>query len=290
MSYPENFNINPTGHNSVFLVDENNVPYGVKHVNNKPRVSAMPYTFDIAEGNVSGHAGWSKLGFNSDIQSTEEVVSPQGGTYAFPSAGMQMTVTSSSAEDDPVKADTNPGTGVYSITIYYLDTDWAEQSEVVTLNGTAGVDTVATNIYRIQNVRAKTAGTGLKAAGNISVKGKVDTLTYGYIAAGNTRMRQLVWTVPVGKTLYVTSANVYCIHTAANKVGTITLRASYDDKAGTRLTNGIMMPYAEAILADSPIAVQYTVPKKFVEKVDLMLVGKSTGTASIAVALYGWLE
>jgi len=37
------------------LVDENGVIYGVRQVNNKPRVSAMPYTYDIAEGNIPDH-------------------------------------------------------------------------------------------------------------------------------------------------------------------------------------------------------------------------------------------
>ncbi len=33
--------------------DETGTAYGIKHVNNKPRVSSMPYLFDIAEGIVS---------------------------------------------------------------------------------------------------------------------------------------------------------------------------------------------------------------------------------------------
>lgn len=31
------------------LVDENGLPYGVKHVNNKPRVSSVDYLYDILE-------------------------------------------------------------------------------------------------------------------------------------------------------------------------------------------------------------------------------------------------
>ena len=273
------------------MVDEYERPYGVKHVKNKPRVSSMPYLYDIAEGNVANHWAWSKIGFNSDVQTAEEIISPQGGTYAFPTAKMQMTVISSNDQDDPAVTGTGvAGTGVYSVTIYYLDNDYIEMYETVTLNGQTTVDTKATDILRIQNVRVTSAGTGLKAAGNISVKGKLDTITYGYIALGNTRQRQFAWTVPAGRTLYIVQANVYCIHTAANKTATITLRASYDDKAGKRLTNGILMPYAEAILADTPIPVTYTVPKRLPEKVDVICVGKSTGTASIAIAMAGWTE
>lgn len=44
------------------LYDENGVAYGVKHINNKPRVSSMPYLYDIAEGNVAYHVRFSKIG------------------------------------------------------------------------------------------------------------------------------------------------------------------------------------------------------------------------------------
>jgi hypothetical protein len=276
---------------AIRFVDEVGFAYGVKQISNKPRVSAMPYQYDIAEGNVPGHSGWSKMGFNSDIQTAEEVVAPQGGAYVFPDAPQHMHVVSSSVEDDPAVAGTGAaGTGAYTVTLYYLDSMWLEKSETITLNGQTAVETVSQDIYRVQNMRVNTTGTGLKPAGGISVKNHGETITYGFIAAGNTRQRQFVWTVPFGKTLYITQANVYCVHTAANKVGTITLRASFDDKTGLRLASGMMMAYAEAILADAPISVTYTMPKKFSEKVDIMVVGKSTGTASIALTMAGWTE
>lgn len=54
------------------LVDENGLPYGVKHVNNKPRVSSVDYLYDIAEGNVSDHDPWTKIGYNDNIGLTQE--------------------------------------------------------------------------------------------------------------------------------------------------------------------------------------------------------------------------
>ena len=52
---------------AIQFVDEAGVPYGVKHVENKPRVSCIPYLYDIAEGNVPGHEGQRILGFNTGI-------------------------------------------------------------------------------------------------------------------------------------------------------------------------------------------------------------------------------
>lgn len=268
------------------LRDENGVAYGVKHVNNKPRVSSMPYLYDIAEGNVANHSAWSKIGYNPDIQSAEETVTPQGGVYAFPTAGMQMTLESSDNTQDKAG-----GTGALTVTIYYLDSNYAEKSETVTLNGTTKADTAGTDIFRVNNMRVATTGTNYKPVGNLSLKGKVDTLTYGYIRAGYTRQRQMVYTVPASKNLYIVFASAYAVHTAANKACILTLRATYDEKAGVLLTAGkFFMPFWEALLVDAPAIADYPMPLRFPAKTDLMVVGSSTGTATTTIALRGWLE
>jgi hypothetical protein len=88
---------------SIKLKDENGVAYGVKHINNKPRVSSMPYLYDIAEGNVADHVRFTKIGYapsmaanvNTDVWS----YSGTQAVYLFPTAAQQMEVTSSNAAD-----------------------------------------------------------------------------------------------------------------------------------------------------------------------------------------------
>ena len=58
--------------NAMRLIDESGYAYGIRKIDNKPRVSAMPYTYDIAEGNISDHYAWAKIGFNAAIGVTEE--------------------------------------------------------------------------------------------------------------------------------------------------------------------------------------------------------------------------
>jgi len=84
---------------SINFLDELGVPYGIKQIDNKPRVSSMPYTYDIAEGNVSGHSGLFKIGYNPDVTTTEEDLWSAGGTYVWPTAEQQMEVVSGSATD-----------------------------------------------------------------------------------------------------------------------------------------------------------------------------------------------
>jgi hypothetical protein len=71
----------------------------LKFVDGKPRVSAMRYTYDIAEGNVSGHTPWSKIGYTPTLNTTESDVWSAAGVYVFPPSAMQMEVISSSAVD-----------------------------------------------------------------------------------------------------------------------------------------------------------------------------------------------
>ena len=91
----------------ILFTDEDGVSYGVKQIDGKMRVSSMPYLYDVAEGNVSGHESWTKIGYNGDVDVGTEDMIAQGGTYVFPAAAIQMDIVSSSAEDDPAKADTN---------------------------------------------------------------------------------------------------------------------------------------------------------------------------------------
>jgi len=82
------------------LVDENGTPYGVKHIENKIRVSAMPYLFDIAEGNVSGHDDFTKIGYNPLGSTTEQDIWSAGGLYVFPLAEQAMELVSGNNTQD----------------------------------------------------------------------------------------------------------------------------------------------------------------------------------------------
>ena len=208
-----------------------------KSVNAKARVSSMPYTYDIAEGNVPSHTLFSKYAINDDIDSAnEEDIWCVGGNYTWPSAATLMAVISSSAEDDPAKADTSAGTGIWSVRVYYLDTSFVEHTVDVALNGTAEVNIDAIDIYRVNRIRPLTMGTGLKAAGNIDIKGRNPVSTiFSRIATGFTKGRQLIQTVPYGKTLYLYRVSGSIGGTTAPKYGRFVLKSTWDDISHTRM-------------------------------------------------------
>lgn len=83
------------------FIDESGTPYGIKHVQNKPRVSSMPYTYDIAEGNIPDHESWSKMGVNSAlVASTEADLWSGSGVISYPTAAMGLEFLSSNNTDD----------------------------------------------------------------------------------------------------------------------------------------------------------------------------------------------
>ena len=82
------------------LVDELGAAYGVKHISNKPRVSSMPYLYDIAEGNVAGHEPFEKIGYSLVTGTTvKDVWSYTDTTINLPTTGTAMEVYTNNAQD-----------------------------------------------------------------------------------------------------------------------------------------------------------------------------------------------
>jgi len=245
----------------------------------------MPYTYDIAEGNISGHTPWTKTGYNPNVGTTQETVWSYSTEYVFPAAAMQMEVVSSdNTQDKP------GGTGALSVYMVYLDGNYIEHTETLTLNGTTAVPTVATDIYRVNNVRCASVGTGGKPVGNITLRGVGGGSTYSYMLAGYTRARNSVYTVPAGKTLFINSIMFSCAD--ATKGVRFINQATYDNMADTILTPGIFfMPYTEATLYNNVMVKVLEVPTKLPEKTDIRVSVISGQAGALAdVQLKGWLE
>jgi hypothetical protein len=274
--------------NAMRFIDEEGYSYGVKHINNKPRVSDMPYLYDVAEGNVPGHSSWEKYAINDDVDlAAEEDVWCVGGNYVFPAAKMGMEVVSSSVEDDADKA--IAGTGVHSIRIYYLTDDFTEKTEDLNLDGTTVVPTIATDIFRINRIRPLTVGTGLKAAGNIDVRHLDNSPIYTRIAAGFTKGRQLIYTVPKGKVLYITRFSGSIGGTDAVKYARFTLRSTWDNVAEAR--NAWMTVYAETGTYGGFFTLPLDAPMRFPAGSDIVVSAKSLhDNCYVTASLRGWLE
>lgn len=259
---------------------------GLGTIDSKLRVSSMPYLFDIAEGNVAGHTAFSKLGYNDDVGATEEDIWTQGGTYPWIAAGgIALEVVSASGND------TLAGTGVQKVRVSYLDTDYSAQSQILDMAGATPVALTDTTILRVNALRATQVGTGGVAAGLISCRlvGAPATV-YRTISAGYTRGRGATYTVPLGKTLYITSILCSSGYTTSGKVVRWTGRAQVDDTAPT-VKIAFFQPFFECMTQDNTVYRDFEIPIKIPATADVRISAVSNGAGSFcSCALRGWLE
>lgn len=140
-------------------------------------------------GRAQGYVGTSAT-TGKAIRAT--AYTPQG-------TNAQRSVNSTSASD------TAAGTGAQKVTINFLDTSFNLQSETVTLNGTAGVNTVSTNIAFIESIVVAQVGSGGGNVGTIQVwtgTGATGSV-WGSIAASDNQTFWAQHYVPAGLTCYI---------------------------------------------------------------------------------------
>lgn len=274
-----------TGEWATKLVDEAGDAYGVKHIDNKPRVSSMPYLYDIAEGNVSGHTMFQRFGFNDASGTAEETIWSHSSQYVFPTAGSQIRVVSSNAQDTAAT-----GTGAWTVAIEYLKSDFTSGSVTLNMNGTNNVDsgTSHADILRVNSFRIATAGTNNAAIGNITLTQVTGGLVVGYIRAGKTRDRSTVMTVPLGKTLYLTSFSASSVGT---KYVIVTLHVGCVLSTGALIQRGMFYPSAEVLLLNNTYHKELEIPIKLPATCDLKASVTAEAAGSlVSCALRGWLE
>jgi|SRR6185369_3841123 len=119
---------------------------------------------------------------------------PGASLYPFKTTATTMEVFSVNA------ADTNGGTGAWTIQVNGLDQDYNEKSEVITLNG-ASAAMSATTYIAINSAFVLTSGSGFTNAGDINIRDSGGGTVRQIIKAGYGNTRSSVYTVPAGYTL-----------------------------------------------------------------------------------------
>lgn len=257
--------------------------YQMKMADGKPRVSETCYGQDIAEGNISGITGWSKIGYTPAMTTADNDIWSLGGTYTPPTVSTQMAVVSSDNTNDKAG-----GTGCLQVIIYALGENYTAFTETVTLNGTSYVNTVSTSIYRVNGFRVFTAGSTGKTAGNISLTNLAHNITYGYITAGFTRGRNSFYTVPAGKVLYITGGSVgYGYSTNQTHYARIYVRVTQNDEV---LTPGIFYPAIDFIVSNNTTNAPESIPFRVISKADLKVSGISSFTGIATSYFEGYLK
>jgi len=195
-----------------------------------------PFELQVARGQIAFHSVVTVSGYNSDVDTAWEMITPVGD-LSYPATALQMTVSSSSASDAAA------GTGARTVLVTGLDANYAVISETVTMNGQTAV-TTTNSFLRINNMLVTTAGTGLANAGIIyigsgAVTSGVPATIYNVMAVGFNNTTSSQYTIPAGYTGYLVVARIGLAQDAGTTL--ITARTRFIGTNGIAVTGPIIV-------------------------------------------------
>ena len=256
---------------------------GAAFVGDSLRVSARPYIYSIAEGEIPGHDLVSIYGERSAVAVVAAGSDVWGGAATLiptpDPAGEQLVLVSTAGADDA------GSTGVTSVIVYYLTPAWAAATETVITDGTTPVNMAYATVAYVNGMHADTVGTGGSAAGVITLykTGSAATV-YSRIGTGYNSSDSSRYRVPAGRTLYLTGGLVTA---TSSKPTDVRLLATVHDGALT----GVLLTQHGSFLQDSGMAVTFPAPIKIpAGGVVLARAWTAQAGADVSVSFGGWEE
>lgn len=239
--------------------------------------SSYDWTINISAGDVAGTGYIEKFGMNTDVDINKETIWDGGEIYSYISTAETVAVTSTAGVDSAA------GTGARTVEIQGLDANYTLVYETLTVGGGAGTQ----EFLRIFRANVVTAGTSGINEGTISVTSS-DTSTVlaqigidgtGSNAAGRGQTFMALYTVPAGKTAYLTQWTVGCGKQNTDAVATFLARP----EGGAWNAKDIITVSATTYAKD------YKIPLQFTEKTDIEIRAYSTTNNSLVSSTFNLL-
>ena len=165
---------------------------------------------------------------NATVGTSFETITNTNADQVLPAlAGADIDLVSGSAADDV------GSTGATSVRVTYLDANSNQATQDVAMNGTTEVEMTEQNISFIQKAEVTASGTGLAAAGAITIADVTGGGVHALIDAGSKESGNCTWKVPAGHTGYV-HGFWYDVDAVAAGVGTaeIALQVAHAESSG----------------------------------------------------------
>lgn len=171
------------------------------------------YYMAISKGDIPGTSHINKFGANSDItKDTTEDVWDGGATYTFPKVA-DITHMHQDVDQPTLRGG--------KIELQGLDANWDAITQIALLDPTDTSNIVAIPTPMIRIFRMKVME-DVVSSSDIHVDNAGDTIHYAIMTAGNNQTLMAIYTVPRGKTAYLT--HYYCtVIDATNKTPTSTV-------------------------------------------------------------------
>lgn len=220
------------------------------------------FLLEVSKGTITGHENITFGGANPSIGKSFETLWDAGGIYTAPTAAETWEILSDSTDDDgsPI------GTGARTIVITGLDTAYAEQTEVIIMNGTTPVVTTRTDWFRPRAITVITSGSNRANVGTITLRVSGGGALRSTILPDNAQSFNGFYTVPAGLTAYLLQ---YTPTIPKNE--DVSIRSLV-----TLLGSGTDISGGEAKVYQNAIAVAFQTNPVLVQKTDFHLLAKST--------------
>lgn len=175
------------------------------------------YMLEISKGNISGTSKINKFGGNTNVAAdTEEDVWSGGGTYPWPETAL-MTTMSQTTDQVAMRGAEIEWIG--------LDANWDEITVLVNLDASDTTTPVTLPTPMIRCFRGD-VNANVVGDSDIRLHNAAETVDYAIIVAGLNQTTMALYTVPRGKTAYITQ--YYCtVVDATTKSPTSTRFALY---------------------------------------------------------------
>lgn len=240
------------------------------------------YEHEIARGNVRGaypYSAYGKLTTTGAV--TGVLVRDQDGTALQVPQGVQLSIVSTSASDAAA------GTGARTVVVEYLNGNLDYSFEVVTLNGTTPVLTLATDVRWVQAVHVATAGSGTVAAGDITVAN--GGATYLKIMTGERTTHNSFTRVPRQRRLFITE--LYAGSNSGSSASRVLIEGVSTQINGLdQSETGLFYKVAGIALQDSSTTLSLTAPLPVNEGHIFGFVASGDKGATITAGYLGWIE
>jgi hypothetical protein len=199
----------------------------------------------VSRGLIRGAVARNIFGYQASVTTSFIPAWEFASVYAYPGSAITMTVTSASGSDDGK-----------TLLIQGLDANYAEISDVVTINGAGDINT---NIpfFRINDVILTSGTTNV---GLITIQNTGKTVNYAGIRAGDGRNQASIYTVPANKEFYLYRIDAFSNDSTAAKPGLF--------KNFSQNSNGQQYNVARTTFYNQ-MNIQRRIPFKYSEKTDI---------------------
>jgi len=235
------------------------------------------WTINISAGLVDGYSYVEKFGMNIDVDGNKETIWDVGGIYTYIGTAETVAITSTSGNDSAA------GTGARTVEVQGLNSSYAVVTETLTVGGAAST----TEFLRVFRAVVITAGSSGVNEGTVSITSS-DTSTVlaqigidgtGANAAGRGQTFMALYTVPSGKTAYLTQ---WTVGSGKQNTDAVAFLLSRD----ATVTDAAFNSKDIITVSATTYSKNYTVPLQFTEKTDIEVRAYSTTNNSLVSSTF----